>query len=145
MSTCRSTARRWIGNNKSSTKGLSERGVALRTPSVSWPHGFGCSSITYMPTQKTQPYSYWQESVSTIFSVNVVADPTCHLGQWTQKTPTTGVARRLAGGSRSSLQSPPTRARNSSDVAKGNRLVMADYLVSDEGAGQCGDVCVPRS
>ena len=29
---------------------------------------------------------------------------------------------------------PPTRPRNSSDVAKANRLVMADYLVSDEGA-----------
>ena len=29
---------------------------------------------------------------------------------------------------------PPTRARNSSDMAKGNQLVMSDYLVSDEGA-----------
>ena len=29
---------------------------------------------------------------------------------------------------------PPTKARNSSDVAKANRLVMADYLVSEEGA-----------
>ena len=43
---------------------------------------------------------------------------------------------------------PPTKARNSSDVAKANRLVMADYLVSEEGAvpWQINSVtCVPRS
>ena len=56
--------------------------------SVSWLHGFGCSSITYTPIQKTLRYSSRQEYVSTTSCVNVVADPTCHLGQWTQKTPT---------------------------------------------------------